>query len=222
MKIVCLSDTHQQHRNLVVPAGDLLIHAGDITMNGSLDVIRDFNTWLGELPHRHKVMIAGNHDRNFERQPETRALITNAIYLEESGCTIEGLKFWGSPISPWFFDWSFNRQRGADIKRHWDAIPRDTQVLITHGPPRGMLDTIRPGSGPLGCDDLAHAVAEVKPLLHVFGHIHGGYGVNREGITTFVNASMVNEEYKTVHPPICVTLEELKTSRAKAVSAGWR
>jgi len=222
MKIVCLSDTHQQHRKLSVPAGDLLIYAGDATMNGSLDVIRDFNAWLGELPHRHKVMIAGNHDRNFEREPETRALITNAIYLEDAGRTIEGLKSWGSPVSPWFFDWSFNRHRGADIKRHWDLIPRDTDVLITHGPPHGTLDTIRSGSTHLGCEDLAHAVAEVKPLLHVFGHIHGGYGTVHADGTTYINASMVDEEYRTVHPPICVTLEELKASRARAANAGHR
>ena len=220
MKIVCLSDTHQQHRKLTIPAGDLLIHAGDVTMNGSLDVIRDFNAWLGELPHRHKVMIAGNHDRNFEREPETRALITNAIYLEDSGCTIEELKFWGSPVSPWFFDWSFNRQRGPDIKRHWDMIPRDTNVLITHGPPNGKLDTIRSGSAHLGCEDLAHAVAEIKPLLHVFGHIHGGYGIERDGTTTFVNASMVDEAYGAVNPPICVTLEDIRSSQGKAANAG--
>ncbi len=211
MRIVCISDTHQQHRKLAVPDGDLLIHAGDLTMNGELNVVRDFNAWLGELPHANKIVIAGNHDRNFEWQPETRALITNAIYLEDSGCTLkspdgEALKVWGSPMTPWFLAWSFNRRRGAEIKRHWDMIPRDTDVLITHGPPHGVLDTVHAGSDSLGCEDLARAVAEIRPLLLVFGHIHGGYGVHRSDGTAFVNASVVDEQYRLVNAPVCIDL----------------
>jgi Icc-related predicted phosphoesterase len=179
--------------------------------------ISDFNDWLGSLPHKHKVVVAGNHDILFETQHGSRALLTNATYLENSGAVIEGLKFWGSPVQPEFNDWAFNVKRGQDIKKYWDMIPDDTDVLITHGPPWGLLDQIRPGREVehLGCGELLKAVRRIKPKLHVFGHIHGGYGTFKEGPTQFVNASLLNEAYKPVNAPIVVDFQSEKDLVAK-------
>jgi Icc-related predicted phosphoesterase len=207
MKIVCISDTHTLHKNMKIPDGDLLIHAGDVSSRGKLEEIIQFNDWLGTLPHRHKVMIAGNHDFYFESNPpHTKSLITNAIYLNDSGIEIEGIKIWGSPVQPWFYDWAFNRQRGEDIRKHWELIPTDTDILITHGPPYGILDETARGEL-VGCADLLEVIQQrVKPRLHVFGHIHEGYGKTAIGETLFVNPSMVNLQYRPVNQAIVVEL----------------
>jgi Icc-related predicted phosphoesterase len=196
MKIICISDTHNLHKNLKVPDGDMLIHAGDMTCVGGIDEIKEFNEWLGTLPHRHKIVIAGNHDLYFEEEPaKAKMLITNAVYLEDSGVTIEGIKIWGSPISPSYQNWAFNRERGEEIKEHWDMIPEDTDILITHCPPFGILD-FDPEGRPKGCEELLKIVQQrVKPLLHVFGHLHDAHGQVKIGETLFVNASIVN----TIH-----------------------
>jgi Icc-related predicted phosphoesterase len=203
VRIVCISDTHGQHAKLSVPDGDILIHAGDFAAFGDTPIeIIDFNQWLGTLPHRHKVVIAGNHDWMFERHPgAARELLTNAIYLENSGTELAGLKIWGSPVQPEFNNWAFNVARGAAIRRYWKMIPASTDVLITHGPPYGVLDTAHPTTAHLGCEELAEAVQQIRPRLHVFGHIHGGYGEAKADGTLFVNASVVDEAYHLVNAP---------------------
>ena len=209
IRIVCISDTHGQHAKLSVPDGDILIHAGDFSAFGDTPIeVIDFNRWLGTLPHRYKVVIAGNHDWMFERHPGTaRELLTNAIYLENSGTELAGLKIWGSPVQPEFNNWAFNVARGAAIRRYWQMIPASTDVLITHGPPHGVLDTAHPTTAHLGCEELAEAVQKIRPMLHVFGHIHGGQGqLNSDG-TLYVNASVVNEAYQLVHAPQVVEIE---------------
>ena len=161
--------------------------------------------WMGALPHRHKVMIAGNHDFFFEKYPrQVKKVITNIEYINDSGTTIEGFKIWGSPVQPWFYDWAFNRKRGQDIRKHWDLIPTETDILITHGPPFGILDqTIR--GEKVGCEDLTDIVQNrVKPSLHVFGHIHEAYGQEQIGETLYVNASMVDLAYRPVREAIVV------------------
>jgi Icc-related predicted phosphoesterase len=209
IRIVCISDTHGQHAKLSVPDGDILIHAGDFSAFGDTPIeVIDFNRWLGTLPHRYKVVIAGNHDWMFERHPGTaRELLTNAIYLENSGTELAGLKIWGSPVQPEFNNWAFNVARGAAIRRYWQMISTGTDVLITHGPPHGVLDTAHPTTAHLGCEELAEAVQKIRPMLHVFGHIHGGQGqLNSDG-TLYVNASVVNEAYQLVHAPQVVEIE---------------
>lgn len=209
MKLVLISDTHGKHRQFDIPDGDVLIHAGDIMSDGwdSFE-IRDFNNWLGELPQIRKIVIAGNHDWLFEKHRSTRNLLTNAIYLEDSGTEIDGVKFWGSPVQPEFMNWAFNRKRGEKIKKHWGLIPEGTDVLITHGPPAGFRDWTRPGNESLGCRNLRETVSKIKPKLHVFGHIHGGYGEDHDGGTHFVNASLLNEAYQPTNKPIVVELED--------------
>ncbi len=206
MRIVCISDTHGAHEAMRVPEGDVLLHAGDLTNMGKVPEIIAFNKWLGSLPHPHKIVVAGNHDFLFERQPETaEALITNAIYLKNSAVEVAGLRVWGSPVTPWFHDWAFNRRRGADIRRYWEMIPAGTDILVTHGPPHGLLDKTFTGEQ-VGCRDLLEFVWRVKPKIHLFGHIHEGYGQLETDGTTFVNASIMDLNYKPVHQPVVIDL----------------
>jgi Icc-related predicted phosphoesterase len=206
IKIVCISDTHDLHRNLSIPEGDILIHAGDITYFGSSWTLYEFNEYMGSLPHSHKIVIAGNHDFCIADDPKAcAAILTNCIYLQDQSVTIEGIKFYGSPWQPWFHDMAFNLQRGPDIKAKWDLIPEDTDVLITHGAPYGHLDTIQGVSQ--GCQELLTAVDCVKPKLHVFGHIHKGAGLSKNEHTTFINASSCDQWYKLANLPIVFNMQ---------------
>lgn len=214
MKIVCIADTHAQHRDLEMPEGDMLIHAGDITYAfKSGDTYADyekFNNWLGELPYKHKIVIAGNHDVLAEKRPNlVRAALTNCIYLERELVEIEGLKIYGTPWTPRFFDWAFN-QTQLQQKEHAEAIPK-CDVLVTHGPPKGILDFV-PRGGYVGCRYLLDNIYDrIQPKLHVFGHIHCGAGMKQmcyNGTnTTFINAAMVNEQYEIVHNPWIMEVE---------------
>lgn len=206
MRIVCLSDTHSRHAKIDVPDGDVLVHAGDLTSRGEPHEIRDFHWWLQNLPHAHKLVIAGNHDWMFENHPEgARGLLTDCTYLQDSGVTIDGVKFWGSPWQPWFYDWAFNLQRGLELADKWARIPTDTDVLITHGPPHGILDETARGER-AGCEDLARELHRVQPRLHVFGHIHEAYGQLEQGGTTYVNACNCTLQYQPSNPAIVIDL----------------
>lgn len=209
MKITFISDTHGKHRELKIPQTDLLIHAGDFSKTGTIPQIQDFMQWLSTLDIEHKVIIAGNHDFLAEREPNLfRPLIPrDCIYLEDSGVTIEGIHIWGSPITPWFFDWAFNRQRGEEIRQYWDKIPDNTDILITHGPPQSILD--RTARGALaGCQDLLETVKKVQPKIHVFGHIHEAAGQEIQDDILFINASMLNLSYDLIHQPIELNWED--------------
>jgi Icc-related predicted phosphoesterase len=187
--LVLMSDTHGYHGSLDVPMGDILIHAGDLTQTGSLEELEEANAFLAGLPHRHKVVICGNHDFCFERDPvRARAALTAATYLQDSAVVVEGIKIWGSPWQPWFYDWAFNLKRGPAIAAKWALIPKDTDILVTHGPPYGIGDQTSHGER-AGCEDLLARIEKVRPKLHVFGHIHEGAGIYRRPGTTFVNAA---------------------------------
>jgi Icc-related predicted phosphoesterase len=204
MKIVSISDTHNRHGELTVAAGDVLIHAGDVSLRGTVPEISDFLDWFSGQPHQHKIFIAGNHDFFFERKTaeEIRSKIpTSIVYLNDSGVVIEGMRVWGSPVTPWFYDWAFNRARGSEIREHWDLIPPGTDILVTHGPVFGVLDKTADGLRG-GCKDLLRVVEEVKPRLHICGHIHEAYGLCRRGGTTYINASVLNENYELTNLPV--------------------
>ncbi|MCC6461480.1 MAG: metallophosphatase domain-containing protein [Saprospiraceae bacterium] len=204
MKFVFISDTHLKHEQVELPPGDVLVHAGDFSRRGTPEEAAAFLHWFAQQPFRHKILVAGNHDFIAERDPGLfRALLPEGVlYLENSGIEIEGIRLWGSPITPWFFDWAFNRQRGAEIRRYWEAIPEQTDVLITHGPPYGLLDEVLRDPRPVGCRDLLRRVQEIRPRVHVFGHIHEGYGQRLENGTLFINASLLDVRYQVVNPPV--------------------
>lgn len=212
MRLVCISDTHGQHRRVELPAGDVLIHAGDITLRGNMREVEDFAEWLAALPYRRKIVIAGNHDFCFQdhRAQDARAVLVAAggTYLQDSGCVIDGKKFYGSPWQPWFMGWAFNLQRGSEIKLWWDRIPSDVDVLITHGPPYGHGDRV--GGEDVGCEDLLDAIQRVRPKYHIFGHIHEGYGKTTEhhgvSVTTCVNVCTCDARYRPVNAPVVLKL----------------
>lgn len=215
MIIDCVSDLHGKFPEL--EGGDLLIMAGDCTSNDRVPAWCKFFEWCDKQEYKHKILIAGNHDGFLSQcipSSDTREILgelhEGCEYLCDSGITIEGLKIWGSPWTPTFYDWYFMKDRGADIKAMWDLIPEDTDILITHGPPYGILDTNKQGHH-CGCEELREAVMRVKPTLHIFGHIHGGYGKqtslwpNGEAVT-FINAAHMNEDYEPVNKPIRVII----------------
>lgn len=191
MRIVAVSDTHTFERDLgTLPDGDVFIHAGDLLRFGTLEELRPVATWIHELPFRHKIVVAGNHDWCFirDREAALRELGSEITYLEDSGTTIDGVSFWGSPWQPEFGNWAFNLPRGSALTDRWDLIPTETDILITHGPPLGF------GDRPLvpsreGCEDLLRAVRRVNPSLHLFGHIHQDGGFWRDGKTCFANVT---------------------------------
>lgn len=208
MRFVAISDTHGCHRELRLPKGDVLLHTGDFTSRGRKDECADFLKWLAQQPFKHKVFIAGNHDFFFEqaRGEEVTALIPEGLtYLNDSGTTIGGITIWGSPVTPWYYNWAFNRYRGEEIRKHWDLIPSDTQILMTHGPAHGFLD-LTVTEQHVGCQDLLRKVLMVKPKLHVFGHIHESYGSFRRSDIRFINASVVNERYVIFNKPFVFDL----------------
>lgn len=191
MRIVAVADTHLFTEDLVVPDGDVFVHAGDMCRAGDLGELESAAAWIASLPHRHKVIVAGNHDGAFQDDPaRARALFADFHYLEDSEVTIEGARFYGSPWQPAFNDWAFNLPRGAPLARVWSRIPRGLDVLITHGPPEGYGD--RSGMETderAGCADLLARVLEVEPRLHLFGHIHQDGGLWRRGAITFSNVT---------------------------------
>lgn len=191
MRIVAVADTHTFESDLgALPEGDVFVHAGDIVRGGTLEELEGPARWIRELPHAHKIVVAGNHDWCFHRDREAAcALLGEGVtYLEDSACTIAGIEFWGAPWQPEFGGWAYNLPRGAALAEKWALIPRSCDVLITHGPPHGIGD--RGGmSVRAGCEELLAATHRVEPLLHLFGHIHQDGGVFPHGATTYANVT---------------------------------
>ena len=208
-----LSDTHNQHGKFECKGGDFLLHSGDVSSRGSDQEILNFLLWMEIQPYKHKIVIPGNHDWSFEKnfaywkdEFEKRGV----HLLNDSGVELEGVKIWGSPVQPWFHSWAFNRARTEKeatslhgwIKPHWDIIPDDTEVLLTHGPPMGILDEVVRPSGDsydpsqhVGCEELYKRIQKTQIKLHLFGHIHEGRGWLYEGPTTYVNGSSLDRMY---------------------------
>jgi len=171
LQIVLLSDMHDLFREVEVPEGDLLLCAGDWTMQShSFRSIVDFDQWLGELPHRHKVCVPGNHETYLQAKPANRSLISNAVLLINEGIEIEGLRIWGSPVTP--VGPAFGMKSAEDRRSLYTTIPDDIDILITHGPPFGILDRSRGSERHQGDPVLLDAIMRLRPQLHVFGHVH--------------------------------------------------
>jgi Icc-related predicted phosphoesterase len=206
MRIVLISDTHGLHRQLDVPGGDILIHAGDFTLDSKPpSIVSDFNGWLGTLPHRHKVVVPGNHEFVLE-EPRNRAAITNATLLIDTGVEVEGISIWGSPVTP-LYGGAFGKSNPEDRKRHWAQVPEGLDILITHGPPFAILDHGGSEERREGCPQLLEAVFRALPRVHVFGHIHAGYGTLRTDDTLFVNASLLGDNGSLTRKPVVIDFQ---------------
>jgi Icc-related predicted phosphoesterase len=219
MKITFISDTHNKHNQItsLLPGGDIIIHSGDISSMGYKHEIQQFCKWFGGLDnYTTKVFISGNHDFGFQDNPKEIKEIVDfydgVSYLQDDLLLVgdnydKMVKIYGSPWQPEFHNWAFNLPRnGWELEQKWNDIPINTDILITHGPAQGYLDT----SGPpwneplLGCELLIKRIKEIKPKIHVCGHIHGGYGYVFDGDTHFINASVLNEKYEFVNKPLTV------------------
>lgn len=206
MKIDCISDLHGEEPQL--PGGDLLIVAGDLTARNKISEHMRFNEWLKSQPYEKIVFIAGNHDGQLiNTKPFDQE---NISYLRDSGTEFRGKKIWGSPWTPVFCNWHFMKKRN-EIKAMFDLIPSDTDILVTHGPPYGILDKVQMSSKGdehrlAGCKELKAAIERIQPDLHVFGHIHEGHGhqfiKGETKGTLYVNASIMDVDYNATNKPI--------------------
>jgi Icc-related predicted phosphoesterase len=225
LRLCHISDTHNRHKqirwgDIDLTKVDVLICSGDISGMGQKSEVESFMKWFNLQPTLYKVLIAGNHDLCFDierggNNGEEPEWLTDLIkqfqgsyghyYLENSSCEIEGIKFWGSPYSSWFHGdrWAFNVHRGENSRKLYDQIPQDTDVLVTHGPAMYYQDQNYERQI-LGCDDLLRKIIAVKPLLHLFGHIHEDYGYemnNANGETYHFNGSICTLQYEPLNAP---------------------
>lgn len=184
IRLVCISDTHT-YKVDSIPIGDVLIHAGDLTNLGTIAEVQEHVDWLSSLPHPHKIAIAGNHDSFFDPRSRHEEDAGKSIrwgdvhYLQHSTVRLQfpsqggrQLNFYGAPQIPECGgrEFAFQYQRNDDA---WTGtIPRETDVLVTHSPPRHHLDL----PGGLGCKFLLRETWKVRPQVHIFGHVHAGYG----------------------------------------------
>jgi Icc-related predicted phosphoesterase len=212
MKLTFISDTHTKHHGLNLSGGDVLIHSGDFMNSGyNKNDIMNFLDWFINQPYKQKIFIAGNHDRWFQDNPEETKQILDSTYgglvtyLEDSGTKIGDVNVWGSPWQPEFMNWAFNLpKRGTELNDKWNLIPDNTDILITHVPPYGYLDKMSNYFENLGCELLRERIKEVKPKIHIFGHIHSGHGYMTNGDTHFINAAVLKENYQHGYKPINV------------------
>lgn len=224
MRLTILSDTHTKHGLIPMedlPGGDILIHSGDIMNSGyNWNDIYDFCTWFSSLKqYNEKIFIAGNHDRMFENHPEEVQEILNKFlnidYIQDEEYVSYGdgpngdhpednIRIYGSPWQPEFYSWAFNLPKnGIEIAGKWEAIPDNTDILITHGPSFEVLDTVTGRHyDNLGCELLAQRIEVIKPKIHICGHIHSGYGYEFKNGTHFFNASVLDEQYNYTQKPM--------------------
>jgi len=224
MKIVCISDTHCNLRKVKLPDGDILVHAGDALSRGTLTEFMKFVNELDKLraKYLHIIYVPGNHDMITEQNEDLvkqECAARNIIYLNNTGITLGGIKFWGSGVTPRFHNWAWNRDSGDcgtsyhhleekydPIQPYWDMIPDDTDVIITHGPPSGVMDVSIYSMENCGCKHLLNRVLDISPKYHIFGHIHNWHGIDKIVDTTFVNAAICTEQYDPTNEPIVVEI----------------
>lgn len=220
MRITLISDTHNNHNELnnLLIGGDVLIHSGDVSSRGTLKEISEFITWFNSIDsYKQKIFIAGNHDYLFQNEPKQVVDILHKNptieYLQDNHTfltTDQHIKVWGTPWQPEFSSWAFNLKRGGDeIKEKWSQIPKNTDLLITHGPPFGRLDWVTKDYKNVGSLELSKRLEVVKPKIHVFGHVHEGYGYTFDGYTHYINASMTSKD-KIKNRPINIEWESNK------------
>ncbi len=209
MRIVLISDTHGRHEELGILSGDVLIHCGDSCEGFDTDGARldSIDRWFAKQRFGQIFCIGGNHDfAAQERHANGGNVFEHAIFLQDQAHIFDGTMFYGAPWLPDLSGWAYFLPDDERIRK-WNLIPRNTDVLITHSPPFGILDLPRNGEN-VGCSYLRTAVMEVNPKLHAFGHVHASAGRTTIGETTFVNASVIDSSDVMQHAPITVDLEQ--------------
>jgi Icc-related predicted phosphoesterase len=236
MKVAVFSDTHTKHKQVELPECDIAIFAGDLSSVGHKHEVESFLNWYGkQYQCKQKVFIAGNHDKSFdkkffhsfedhdlfkENEPlgkpgwlidmlDRARLVFNIQYLENSSVMLEGLKIWGSPITPSFYRqyWAFNADRNEEIQSYWNNIPKDANIIVTHGPVHGKLDYIPESSEYVGCVDLKAKIEEINPMMFICGHIHSGRGIYNTDKTLYVNASIMDNQYNKQGEPMLFNVD---------------
>jgi Icc-related predicted phosphoesterase len=215
--ITFISDTHTKHSQVTsqLPGGDLLVHAGDFSSRGYEHEVDAFFHWYNGLDdYTDKIVIAGNHDLMFEDDPmlakDIMSYYPNVTYLQDDIEVIgedyqSSVKVYGSPWQPEFYNWAFNLPRnGEELEEKWNEIPHNMDIVVTHGPAWGHLDTVGGQSMNLGCELLAERLKVVKPKIHVCGHIHGGYGYKFHDGTHYFNVAVLGEDYIFTQKPMTV------------------
>lgn len=217
-KIIAISDVHGKWNKLgQLEPCDVLISAGDYSFKGEKHMVKDFHEWLNKQDAGYIISVQGNHElwveKNFDEAKQIAETACPGIHFigSHGEVNIEGIKFYGSAITPWFFNWAWNVERGSDIIKEWAKIPSDTNVLITHGPPYGILDVVPYADGTpkqrVGCHDLMLRIGQLPNLkAHVFGHIHHSHGRQYFNGVQFYNASICDEQYMPTNP---VTIFEI-------------
>jgi len=208
MKVLVISDTHELEYRMyanIWPPADVLVHCGDVTNCGSPFAFEQFNEWLGELDYKHKLMVIGNHDvMNWSDRESYEKLLSNAVVLNRTGVTINGVRFWG-------YDWTdvyFNPGPNAEqIMLEYEHIPEDTDVVITHMCPRSILDKTIDGRE-IGSTSLLEKVYGARPQFHLFGHCHDRQAIHEENGITFVNAAMIDAYFRVRINPIIIEVGE--------------
>lgn len=221
LKVTTISDTHNKINQKIFEPCDVLIHAGDATMVGDLKEFDVFIKWMKKQPANYKIFVAGNHDKKLDNTPWKDEIIKKLedggiTYLCNSSVIIEGVKFYGSPYTPTFFNWAFMRDAGNDIEKEWKKMQIDSDVVITHGPSYKILDkcpsrpildcngypvldsyTLQPlRTDPhVGCKSLKNMIDIVKPAVHVFGHIHESAGAEYVDGILMINACLIDGRY---------------------------
>lgn len=204
IKLVCLSDTHSKHKQVIVPDGDILIHAGDLTPRGNYHEFISVGNWFQKMRERfkHVIFIAGNHDWAFQFNAPlmARTFFQGCHYLQDDAIELMGIKFYGSPRTPNFYNWAF-MDEDEDLAPYWSRIPDDTEVLITHGPPFSILD-FEANQNRCGSRSLYECVKQLPKLKHhIFGHIHESYGTEKIDDVTFYNVASLNGNYQYANAP---------------------
>jgi Icc-related predicted phosphoesterase len=213
--ITTISDTHNKHKSITpfLKGGDILIHAGDLSSMGYKHEIIEFCKWFDSIDNYDlKIFIAGNHDYGFEERVEETMQIVNSYktitYLQDDWVgfqknNLREIRIWGSPWQPEFYNWAFNLQRnGKELEDKWNLIPDNTDIVVTHGPAYGYVDTVVGSYEKLGCEKLIQRIEHLNPHIHICGHIHTGYGYKTNGRTNFINASVLNEQYIFTQYPL--------------------
>ena len=209
MRIVGISDVHNRWQNLIIPECDVLVSAGDYSFHGEPAVVKAYHEWLHEQPAKRIISGQGNHEEwvetHFEEAKEIAKLACPRVdFLAEGGLTIDDVNFWYSAITPYFHNWAWNRHPGPEIDEHWKKIPEGTNILITHGPPYGILDVVPYWDGTpkerVGCWNLKARIKQIKPDIHIFGHIHHSHGEMHEDGVSYYNVAICDEMYTPSNP----------------------